>query len=224
MIFGKEKNNYSLRTRYDIVKQTKRDNFRFLNETAALKNQTVLFGDSITEIFNWYELFYTFSQDSGQAVYNRGISGDTSDRLLERLYDNVLNIEPENLVILIGTNDISYKIPAEVTVSNVDKILSAAKGKCPHINIILEAIYPVNKSMSAAARAMVGIRDNKTIGKINSELYKCAEKHGCTFLDLTEQLRDKNGNLRSDYCYDGLHLNAHGFAVAARAIIPRLKT
>lgn len=67
---------------YDLVKRTKQENYLFLNENYAKHGQTVLFGDSVTEIFNSYELFYNFSQKSGQAVYNRGISGDTSDRLL----------------------------------------------------------------------------------------------------------------------------------------------
>ena len=79
----------------------------------------MLFGDSITEIFNSYKLFYAFSQTTGQAVYNRGISGDTSDRLLERLECNALNINPKNLVILIGTNDIGIGVPTEYTLKNI---------------------------------------------------------------------------------------------------------
>ncbi len=71
---------FSEKTAYDHVKQAKKENFTFLNEKYAQQGQTVLFGDSITEIFNSYELFYAFSQATGQAVYNRGISGDTSDR------------------------------------------------------------------------------------------------------------------------------------------------
>ncbi len=87
----------------------------------ARHGQTVLFGDSITEIFNSYKLFYAFSQTTGQAVYNRGISGDTSDRLLERLECNALNINPKNLVILIGTNDIGIGLPPEYTLNNIKK-------------------------------------------------------------------------------------------------------
>ena len=90
-----------------------------MNEKYARHGQTVLFGDSITEIFNSYKLFYAFSQTTGQAVYNRGISGDTSDRLLERLECNALNINPKNLVILIGTNDIGIGVPTEYTLKNI---------------------------------------------------------------------------------------------------------
>ena len=122
--------NFQKKTAYDYVQQTKKENFSFLNETYAQQGQTVLFGDSITEIFNSYELFYAFSQTTGQAVYNRGISGDTSDRLLERLECNALNISPKNLVILIGTNDIGIGLPTEYTLKNIKEILQRTQTLC----------------------------------------------------------------------------------------------
>ena len=103
-----------------------------MNEKYARHGQTVLFGDSITEIFNSYKLFYAFSQTSKQAVYNRGISGDTSDRLLERLECNALNISPKNLVILIGTNDIGIGLPPEYTLNNIKEILQRTQKLCPN--------------------------------------------------------------------------------------------
>ena len=122
--------NFQKKTAYDYVQQTKKENFIFLNEKYAQHGQTVLFGDSITEIFNSYELFYAFSQTTGQAVYNRGISGDTSDRLLERLECNALNINPKNLVILIGTNDIGIGVPTEYTLKNIKEILQRTQTLC----------------------------------------------------------------------------------------------
>ena len=122
--------NFQKKTAYDYVQQTKKENFRFLNEKYAQQGQTVLFGDSITEIFNSYELFYAFSQTTGQAVYNRGISGDTSDRLLKRLKCNALNISPKNLVILIGTNNIGIGVPTEYTLKKIKEILQRTQTLC----------------------------------------------------------------------------------------------
>lgn len=211
------------KTAYDLVKQTKKENYLFLNENYAHHGQTVLFGDSITEIFNSYELFYTFSKVTGQAVYNRGISGDTSDRLLERLKCNALNITPKNLVILIGTNDIGKDIPPEYTLKNIQDILSVTHEICPNTNVILQAIYPVNSRMSLTARQMVGKRSNKKILALNEELHNIAVENKVHWLDLTKYLSDKNGRLAKEYCYDGLHLNAQGFKVVAEKIIPLLK-
>lgn len=221
--FKKNKYDFDTMNQYDLVKRTKRENFRYLNETKALFGQTVLLGDSITEIFNWYELFYNFSKNSGQAVYNRGISGDTTNRMLERLYDNALNIKPKNLVILIGTNDIGNGAPIEFPLGNIEKAIIKTIDVCPDTNIVLEAVYPVNKTMSADAFGMVGQRKNEVIRHLNLELKKVAEKYECAWLDLTDKLSDCNGNLKADYCYDGLHLNAQGFTVVAESIIPMLK-
>ena len=167
MIFKKKESKYSKLTKYNCEMTTKKNNYILLNEKYALKNQTVLLGDSITDFFNWYELFYNFSKSSGQAVYNRGISGDTTDRLLERLHDNVLNISPKNIVLLIGTNDIGKGIPLENSVNNVDSILEEIKKNYPQANVILQAVYPINKPM----RFRNEKRSNEKINLMNKMLY-----------------------------------------------------
>lgn len=210
------------RTRYDLVKRTKMENFRLLNQRYARCGQTVLMGDSITEIFNWYELFESFIRETGQAVYNRGISGDTSDRLLERLEINALNIAPRNLVLLIGTNDLGVGAPISFTVGNVEKILRRSRESLPKLNIVLQAVYPVNKHLSRDARYMVGRRENAVIARINAELRPLAAQFNAHWLNLTGPLSDAQGNLSGEYCYDGLHLNARGFEIAAQGIIPLL--
>lgn len=222
MFFKKEK-DYRKRTRYDLVKNVKKDNFKYLNENFCKDGQTIIFGDSITEIFNYYELFYEFCERTGQAVYNRGISGDTSDRLFERLVDNALNIKPRNLVILIGTNDLGVGAPAEFTENWVREILKCTKATCPETNIILQAVYPVNKHMNADSVPMVGGRTNAAIAKINVKLKALADEFNVQWLDLTDTLKNEKGNIRTDYCYDGLHLNANGFTAVAKNVIPLLK-
>ena len=109
-MFLKKQKDYSKNTVYNSEMVSKKNNFSLLNKKYALENQTVLLGDSITDFFTWYELFYDFSKSSGQAVYNRGISGDTTDRLLERLYDNVLYIEPKNIGGGNAASNISSKL------------------------------------------------------------------------------------------------------------------
>ncbi len=121
--------------RLTMMKADEKKNLVFLNEKYARHGQMVLLGDSITEIFNSYKLFYAFSQTTGQAVYNRGISGDTSDRLLERLECNALNINPKNLVILIGTNDIGLGLPTEYTLKNIKEILQRTQTLCSNTAI-----------------------------------------------------------------------------------------
>ena len=59
-----------------------------------------------------------------------GLFAVDSDRLLERLECNALNINPKNLVILIGTNDIGIGVPTEYTLKNIKEILQRTQTLC----------------------------------------------------------------------------------------------
>ncbi|MDE6870407.1 MAG: hypothetical protein K2J75_06730 [Clostridia bacterium] len=197
-------------TDYDVVKQTKRDNYTLLNENYAQKNQTVLIGDSIIEIYNT-ELFDGVLDTK---VYNRGISGDTSDKLLERLEDNALNIAPQNLIVLVGTNDLSRKISLDTVLDNISKTVEKSK-QAGVENIIICSLLPVNKSINST---MVGIRSNKDIQQLNSLLKEECLHQQVTFVDLYPILADGDGNFDKQYTYDGLHPNAQGYVVITQAL------
>ena len=93
-------------------------------ELPVTSSDIIFLGNSITNGAEWAELF------KNKHVKNRGISGDTSDRLLERLECNALNISPKNLVILIGTNDIGIGVPTEYTLKNIKEILQRTQTLC----------------------------------------------------------------------------------------------
>ncbi len=211
---------FSKKTKYDLVKETKRRNFKYLNETFPLENGTVLAGDSITEMYN-PEFFFDFTEKTGQAVFNRGISGDTSDRLYERLIDNVINLKPKNIVMLIGTNDFGLGAPVEFTYCNIEKSVNLIKEVLPDANIILQAVYPVNKNVMLIS-SPVGKRDNEVIKELNTRLKRFSEAQAIAFVDLTEALSDKKERLAKEYTYDGLHLNADGYKVVTDNILPLL--
>lgn len=200
------------RTIYDHVKQTKKENFTYLNNEIVKKGQTVFAGDSITEIYNITDYYAEYSKKTGLAVYNRGISGDTSNRLLERLYENVLSIEPKNIVYLIGTNDLGAGLTVDFVENNIKQILEQTKNKCPYAKIIMEGVYPVKNA---------GKRHNKDILELNKRIKKlCTD--GVIYVDLTDILKDKNGKLNDKFSYDGLHLNAQGFNEVTKVILPLL--
>lgn len=219
MLFKNTKQNYSKLTVYNREMASKKNNYTFLNKKYAIESQTVLLGDSITDFFNWYELFYDFSKISGQAVYNRGISGDTTDRLLERLHENVLSIKPRNIVVLIGTNDIGRGLPLSLSVENMENIIKVTKEMCPDVNLIIEAVYPINEKM----RDRFEKRSNKKINEMNKEFVKLCKKYDCVWIDFTDELMDNNENLKLEYTFDGLHINAQAYEIVAKNVIPLLK-
>ena len=206
------------RTQYDPYKSSRAAGFEYLNRNYCRKGQTVLLGDSITEGYNHTEMFKDYTANTGTEVYNRGISGDTSDRLLERLEKTVLNIKPKNIVLLIGTNDLGVGADIDFISRNVENIITASKKRCKNINIILEAVYPINDKINKQGR-----RKNKDIAALNERYKAIADEQNITFLDLTKQLSDDSGRLNGKYTYDGLHVNSFAYELITRAVLPLLK-
>lgn len=184
----------------------KKTEFALLNKKAK-KGEVVLVGDSLTDNYPINECFI----DKGYRVYNRGIGGDTTEGLKKRLEESVFALSPSVVVLLIGINDFAFikeATPSSIA-SSIQAIVKEIQEKAPEASIILEGLYPVNKSAdSKIDRASVDNKDNKLIGEVNALLEKTP---GVIFLSLDEVLKDENGELRLDYTREGLHLNADGY-------------
>ena len=67
------------------------------------KQRVVFMGDSITE--EWSNLYPDYFDTKG--YINRGIGGQTTPQMLIRFKPDVIDLEPDIVVILAGTNDIA---------------------------------------------------------------------------------------------------------------------
>lgn len=207
----------------DSVIHVKAENYIVQNKTAKT-GQTVLLGDSITEYFPVEEFFAEYTEKTGTVVYNRGISAEKSDHMSSRLESNALQLQPKNLVILIGTNDIGEKISDDEICNNIESVIERTQKACPDTNIVLQALYPINENMKEFYnRFSVGSRTNEKIRSFNMKLEQLAKEKQITYLDLTEKLIDKNNDFSLDFTYDGMHPSAPGYSVIAEALIPYLK-
>lgn len=201
---------FEKKSRYCKERQNKANNYAHLNKNYCEKGQIVLAGDSITDMYNYYELFDEYRKESGKKVYNRGIGGDTSNRLLERLESNVLCLEPEKIVYLIGTNDIACGASAEYIAENIRALIERTRKSCPDCKIAVQSVYPVN-----------GLRDrkNKDILPLNELIKKLCRETDTVYIDLYDSLCDSDGNFSKSYSYDGLHPNVRGYEIVTKAIL-----
>ena len=205
---------YERRTQNDREKINKISNFTHINKNYCLKGQTVLAGDSITEFFNDYELFAEYRKRTGLEVYNRGISGDFSNRLIERLESNVLCLEPKNVVYLIGINDMHRSADNAYIIGNIKKIIELTREKCPDCNIFVQSVYPIVDSRT---------RKNSQVLSLNILIKElCAEK-GIAYIDVHDLLTDSEGKFSSEFTYDGLHPNVKGYEVVVKEILKFLE-
>jgi lysophospholipase L1-like esterase len=144
-------------------------------------------------------------------VRNRGISGDITFGVLERLHE-VTEGRPAKVFILIGINDISRNIPDSVIVGNYEKMIRRIKTESPKTKIYFQTLLPVNNGFTQFKNHY---NKDEHILFVNKSLKALAVKEKVTLIDLYPHFLDSNKKLDENYTIDGLHLNAEGYKVWA---------
>jgi lysophospholipase L1-like esterase len=169
------------------------------------KKDYVFLGNSITAGTDWAKLL-----NLPQAK-NRGISGDITFGVLERLQD-VIDAKPKKVFILIGINDISRNIPDSLILRNYKLMIDRIRKGSKKTQIYFNTLLPVNASF-AKFKNHYGKDDH--ILYINSEIKKLAAKN-VTIIDLYQQFLDQDNHLKAELTKDGLHLIPEGYQVWAK--------
>jgi lysophospholipase L1-like esterase len=107
----------------------------------------VFLGDSITQ--GWGDNIG--GAFPGVKVANRGISGDTTRGVLIRLKEDVLDLQPRAVVLLIGTNDLEEQADPETVTANLKLILAALKTHNAAMPIILCQVFPSSETKKRPA-------------------------------------------------------------------------
>lgn len=174
----------------------------------------VFFGDSITDFYDLNKYY------KGYNVVNSGISGNTTQDLLDNIKDRVYIYNPTKVFILIGTNDLveSNRTNEEI-VENIEKIVNGIKENRPKAKIYVESIYPVNNTDNKkVVHSTTKTRSNKRIKKINILIKEMCKDNNIEYINLYDELVDKDGNLNIDYTKDGLHMSEEGYEVITKKL------
>jgi lysophospholipase L1-like esterase len=184
--------------------------FEILPDT---KNEIIFLGNSITDGSEWGELL------QNPRAKNRGISGDTSEGVLFRLYQ-VTRVEPAKVFLLIGINDLSRNIAPDTVYANICKIVSIIRTKSPKTKVYVQSILPVNNTFKTFATHTIRTPQVK---EVNEKLRKICPSLGATFVDLFSELKNPNDDLLNPmYTNDGLHLLGEGYKAWLRVVQPYL--
>ena len=182
------------------------------------KQRVVFMGDSITE--EWSNLYADYFDTEG--YINRGIGGQTTPQMLIRFKPDVIDLEPDIVVILAGTNDIAGNTGPSNVKMITDNIFSMAElARAHQIKVVLSSILPVFEYEWAKE-----IKDvPATIDSVNNELKKYANDHGLVYLNYFSLMVDQRRGLNKDYTYDGVHPNQDGYILMsslAQEVLSRL--
>lgn len=189
-----------------------KDNERL--SSAEKEGKRVIFiGNSITEF--WKDYRPDFFDENG--YINRGIQGNTTAQMLLRFRRDVIDLDPDVVVINGGINDIAENIGTYYPEFTFDNIKSMAElAKFNNIDVILSSVIPSDR-----------IHWNRTIldvsGRVDSlnvmiKNYACA--NDITYIDYNSLMRDENGGLKPEYGEDRLHPNVEGYKVMERVAKP----
>lgn len=172
----------------------------------------VFVGNSITDGAEWSELF------SNNNVKNRGISGDISEGVYERL-GNVVIGKPAKIFLMIGVNDIARGIEPSVIVDNMQKIIKKIQNDSPKTKIYIQSLLPINADFNMFQEHM----KPQMIKDINQQYKALAQKHKLIFIDLYNHFLEKGTDkLAPKYTNDGLHLMGDGYLLWRDIVLPYL--
>ena len=186
----------------DWTKSHYRERVQEFKKDPIHRGDIVFIGNSITEGGKDWGLKLNLPN-----VKNRGISGDCTDGVLQRL-DEINYFKPKVIFILIGINDLfnlyyQKQIPSpEYVGNNIVKIVNEIHKKTPKTKVYVQTILPTSKDF---------MKEN--IDKVNRIIKSHENMKSYQVIDLNTAFSDEKGFLKYDLTYDGTHLNDAGYAV-----------
>ena len=149
---------------------------------------------------------------------NQGISGEKTAGLLKRLnlFDKTT---PETIFVMIGINDLIAGISDKTILNNQQQTMAYLRKKHPKAQIFIQSILPHQGEQATweGKEKLLAI-PNSRIRNLNQQLQTIAAKEDVKYLNLYPLFADKQGNLRSKFTTDGLHLNPNGYLVWSSAL------
>lgn len=156
------------------------------------KYETMMLGDSITDEGQWDELL------NNSKVQNRGISGDTTDGVIDRL--NSVSKGIKQVFIMIGVNDIMRGKEAHEVYANYLKIIQTFKDK--NIKVHIQSTLYIGETRMA--------NFNPKIEELNKKLEKYASENQISFINLNPIFAPQKV-LKKEFTSDDLHLNGTAY-------------
>ena len=186
--------------------------YRELNQVSVIEPDIIFIGDSIVEYYPLQELLGT-----AKTIVNRGIRGYQTKLLLENLDAHLYGGAVDQIVLLIGTNDIGKDVPMNEALDNLERVIQSIARNYPLSQIKLLSILPVNEGEKY--KQTVYIRTNEKIREWNQAYEALTSAYmQVDFVPVYDSLIDTEGQLKKDYTTDGLHLSVVGYQVLSEAL------
>ena len=157
-------------------------------------------GDSLTDGYDVSKYYPQYK------TTNRGIGGDTTFGLENRLDVSVYDLKPKVAVMLIGANNMSEMF------DNYEDILRGFKENIPDTKIIIVSLTSMSGEWG---------KKNQLAAYNNVKIKLLAEQYGFEYVDMYSALMNiETGEIYDEYTTDGGHLTDAGYKVFTRELTP----
>lgn len=178
----------------------------------------VFLGNSITD--GWPNSNKAFFEDNN--FVGRGISGQTTYQFLVRFYSDVVNLQPEAVVINGGINDIAennYEYDETRTFNNLKAMAEIADAN--GIKVILTSVLPSDR---------FGWRPLKTeiapkVMSLNKRIKALAKEKGYAYVDYFSPMENTaTHGMKDEYTNDGVHPTDNGYRKMEEIVLPVIRS
>ena len=170
----------------------------------------IFLGNSITDGGEWSEMFKDLD------IKNRGISGDISAGVLNRLRE-VTDRKPSRLFLMIGINDLASGISVDSLTKNILLIASQVHENSAGTRLYIQSLLPVNEYYGKFPGHTKKLTE---VIQVNKILEKNAPAYHYQFIDLFTHFKNADGKLDTAYTNDGLHLTGKGYMLWKHLVYP----
>lgn len=185
------------------------------NAKVDFKPKAVLMGDSITDGWPGADRdFFTYNKFVG-----RGISGQVTGQMLLRFRQDVVDLHPEYVVILAGTNDVAGnygEIDLEKTFGNIVSMCEIAKAN--KIKPVLCSILPASKFGWSGATQVP-----EKIMMLNGWIKEYAKANKIKYVDYHSAMKNEQNGLSADLAADGVHPTKEGYSIMEELLLKAIK-
>lgn len=163
-------------------------------------NENIVFlGDSLTEWGNWKELLPDFD------IKNYGIAGNKTYEVFNRL-DNITEENPGKIFLMIGINDLADTRQIEDILKDYKLIIRYLKKRFQDSELYALSVLPIDERI-----LNIDHFNNKKVDLLNKNIENLSKNNGLRFINMNPLFTNKNGQLKSDYTFDGVHLSPEGY-------------
>jgi len=176
------------------------------------KNQVLFIGSSS------FRLWKTVNEDlPGYSILNRAFGGATLLDVIRYRYEVIFPYQPKQIVLYCGENDFaaSDSVTADMVVNRFTDLFRLIRARYPGIPFVFVSIKP------SPSRAHLQQKIKAANAAIKIFL---ATQQKAVFANVYPAMLNADGTIREDiFIEDRLHMNAKGYAIWKKILLPYLK-